>query len=138
MSETTDFETARAERALAWSRYVTARPSQAPPESPLRTVGSQGYCFGEVWSRPGLDVRARRFISLACAGLAGAETPIRSHIYGALKSGDISFPEMQEAILHFGVYAGLPKASYMEQVANECWAQIQSEGGPVSQAPPTA
>jgi 4-carboxymuconolactone decarboxylase len=28
-------------------------------------IGAQAYAFGEVWSRPGLDIRTRCFITLA-------------------------------------------------------------------------
>jgi len=125
----------REEVGRAWFEYVTGT-KRGPVESPLIQVASLEFCFGDVWSRPGLDVRARRLVTLACLGFVGAEMPMRVHVYAALKSGDVSWAEMQEIVLHFSVYGGLPKASLLEQVARECWARVEAEGGPVRLEPP--
>jgi 4-carboxymuconolactone decarboxylase len=42
-----------------------------------------------------------------------------SHVYAALKSGDVSFPEMDELALHFAAYYGWPKACHLNQVIDE-------------------
>ena len=36
-------------------------------------------------------------------------------MYAALKSGDVSFDEMDELALHFAAYYGWPKASHLNQ-----------------------
>ncbi len=131
MTDVTDNTEARRRKGVDWFQRVMAVPrTDTADMTPMVEVASTSFCFGDVWSRPGLDMRARRFISIACAGFVGADTPMRSHLYAALKSGDISYDELLEAVLHFSVYAGLPKASLLEQVAKECWAKVQAEGGP--------
>jgi len=95
--------------------------------SPYTTAGILHFVFGEVWQRPGLSVRDRRFITLASVGVDDAVLPIRSHVYSALKSRDISLDEMRELVLHFAAYAGWPKASFLDQVVGESWARIQAE-----------
>jgi 4-carboxymuconolactone decarboxylase len=66
-------------------------------------------------------------ICIAAASIEDAATPIRSHVYSALKSGDISLAEMQEVVLHFAVYGSWPKASALNQVVEESWSRIESE-----------
>ena len=62
--------------------------------------------FGELWTRPGLPTRERRLLSLAVVGARGLEFEVRTHIAGALRSGDVGVEEMLEAILHIAHYAG--------------------------------
>lgn len=95
--------------------------------SPYTTAGILNFVFGEVWQRPGLSVRDRRFITLACVGVDDAIIPIRSHFYSALKSRDVSLEEARELVLHFAVHSGWPKASFLDQVVTESWAKILAE-----------
>jgi 4-carboxymuconolactone decarboxylase len=95
--------------------------------SPYTTAGILHFVFGEVWQRPGLSVRDRRFITLACVGVDDAVTPIRAHVYAALKSRDVSFEEARELVLHFAAHAGWPKASFLDQVVAESWSKILAE-----------
>jgi 4-carboxymuconolactone decarboxylase len=66
---------------------------------------------------------------VAAVGLDDTIIPIRSHVYSALKSGDVTLEEMGELVLHFAVYSGWPKASLLNQVTTESWARIEAEGG---------
>ena len=84
-----------------------------PPEdtSPAIADGLIDFVFAEIWSRPGLSRRDRRFVTLACVAAADSDVPLEQHVYAALRSGDVSITEMRETVLHFAVYAGWPKAS---------------------------
>jgi 4-carboxymuconolactone decarboxylase len=90
-----------------------------------RTAGILNFVFGEVWQRPGLSIRDRRFITLACVGLDDAVGPIKSHFYSALKSGDITIEEMRELILQFAAYSGVAKAQFLDEVVTEAWVGIE-------------
>ena len=46
------------------------------------------FVFGQVWPRPGLSRRDRRWITLTCVAAADAPQPIDDHVYAALNSGD--------------------------------------------------
>lgn len=85
------------------------------------------FVFGEVWARPGLGRRDRRFVTLACVAAADAITPLEQHVYAALNSGDLTITEMRETVLHFAVYAGWPKASRFNIVVDQQWARIIDE-----------
>jgi 4-carboxymuconolactone decarboxylase len=109
---------------FTWINCVGAPPADTP-----YTGAILNFVFGEVWQRPGLSVRDRRVMTVAAVGLDDAIIPIRSHVYAALKSGDLSLEEMLEIVLQFAVYSGWPKASFLNQVVVESWAQIGTEGG---------
>jgi 4-carboxymuconolactone decarboxylase len=94
------------------------------------------FVFGEVWTRPGLSRRDRRWITLACVSSAAPGQHLDSHVYGALKSGDISLDEMREFVLHFGAYAGFPQARPLNAVIDEQWARVERERTAASSSGP--
>ena len=118
-----------------WFEHITCFPAPAPI-TPYNRNGITDFVFGEMWCRPGLDVKARRWITLACVAASDTVIPIQSHIYSALKSGDISIEEMHEFTLHFAVYCGWPKASIVNQSVLDAWKRIEEEGGPTPTPPP--
>lgn len=101
----------------------------APPDSTPATSTLIDFVFAEVWSRPALSRRDRRFVTLPCVAAADADAPLRDHVYAALNSGDVSIVEMRETVLHFAVYAGWPKASRFNTVVDEQWDRIHRERG---------
>ncbi|KRE34893.1 carboxymuconolactone decarboxylase [Mycobacterium sp. Soil538] len=106
----------------------------------IMTVPAPEYCsaaaeqlldfvFADVWQRPYLTRRERRFVTLPCVADADAEGPLRDHVYAALRSGDVAIGEMQETVLHFAVYAGWPKASRFNMIVDQQWERIHAERG---------
>jgi 4-carboxymuconolactone decarboxylase len=85
------------------------------------------FVFGEMWLRPGLGIKERRLITVACVAFQDAEIPVISHVYAALKSGDISFDEMDELALQFAAYYGCAKADYLNQVIGEQKQRVLAE-----------
>jgi 4-carboxymuconolactone decarboxylase len=98
------------------------------PTTPFEAA-TRDFVFGEVWSRPGLSRRDRRWVTLTCVAAADAPGPIDAHVYAALRSGDIELAAMLEFVLQFAVYCGWPKASHVEGVIRRQWARIQQELG---------
>lgn len=109
--------------------YADIMTIPAPQDETPATTHLLDFVFAEVWQRPGLTRRERRFITLPCAAAADAERPLRDHVYAALNSGDVSIVEMQETVLHFAVYGGWPKASRFNQVVDEQWERIHRDRG---------
>lgn len=87
----------------------------APPAStPYFEGGILNFVFGEVWMRPGLDQRARRWVTLVGVADSSSNTPIRTHTYAAMASGNATVEEMQEFVLQYAIHGGWPKASVMQ------------------------
>lgn len=126
---------ARSQLGREWFEYVTTKP-EANPDTPFFRKGVRDFVFAEIWSRPGLDTRTRRWIALSCAAANTNGLPVQSHIYSALKSGDITLEEMHEFTLQFAVYSGWPKAAALDHLIAETWQRVQDEGGPVTMTQP--
>lgn len=90
-----------------------------PPATPYFEAGILNFVFAEMWTRPGLDQRGRRWITLACIADSASTTPIRTHTYAAMASGNATPLEMQEFVLQYAIDGGWPKASVMQAVVFE-------------------
>jgi alkylhydroperoxidase/carboxymuconolactone decarboxylase family protein YurZ len=69
----------------------------------------EGFVFGEVWARPGLDLRTRSLCTIATLAALGRLNQLEVHIVGALSNGATQ-GEIIETLLHTSVYAGFPAA----------------------------
>ena len=94
------------------------------PGSALESL--ERIAFGDVWQRPGLTVRERRLVTLACLGLNGSERTIGLHLRGALESGDLTAADLDAFLLHFGIYAGFPRASFVASAIEQVLAELRS------------
>lgn len=86
------------------------------------------FAFGEVYTRPGLDLRCRQLVTLAALvvqGNGGAE--LEAHIRGTLNVG-VSRGEIIEAIMQLAVYAGFPAAIHGVITAGEVFAELDGAG----------
>ncbi len=114
----------RGQRGRDTFREILGFPAQ-PPATPL-TQAAQDFIFSEVWSRPGLDRRSRRWITLACVTAAGAPTAMRTYAKAALDSGEITMAELREFVLQFAVFQGFPKAVEFELMLNRLEAELKA------------
>lgn len=102
---------------------IAAMP--APPAiTPFFEVGILNFVFAELWTRPGLDQRGRRWVTLSCVATSSATTPIRAHCYGAMAAKDATLAEMQEFVLQFAIYGGWPKTSVVQAAVLEMGKRI--------------
>ena len=55
----------------------------ALPGQPYSGAGILNFVFGEMWLRPGLGLKERRLVTVACVAFQDAPLPILSHVYAA-------------------------------------------------------
>lgn len=68
------------------------------------------FSFGDIYSRPGLDLRAREIATIAALTAMGTATPqLKVHIEAGLNVG-LSKDEITEIMMQMAVYAGFPAA----------------------------
>src|SRR3954465_14212643 len=65
------------------------------------------YCWGEVWSRPGLDRRSRSLVNLGMITALNRNHELGIHVRGALNNG-LTREEIQEVLLQTAIYCGVP------------------------------
>jgi 4-carboxymuconolactone decarboxylase len=81
------------------------------------------FPFGDIYSRPGIDLRTRELAVVAALTAMGNAAPqLRVHIHGARNVG-CSQQEIIEVIMQMAVYAGFPAALNGLFAAKEIFAQ---------------
>lgn len=65
--------------------------------------------WGDVWQRPGLDLKTRSLITVAMLTALGRQHELKGHVRGALNNG-ATRQEIQEVLLHASIYCGVPCA----------------------------
>ena len=74
------------------------------------------HAWGDVWSRPGLDRRARSMLTVALLAALGHDDELALHVRAAVSNG-LGAQEIAEVLLHTSVYAGVPAANNAFRVA---------------------
>jgi 4-carboxymuconolactone decarboxylase len=85
-------------------------------------------CWGDVWSRPGLDRRTRSLLNLVMLTALGRNHELGVHVRGALTNGATE-QEIQEALLQAAIYCGVPAALESFRVAERVLGEIAAENG---------
>lgn len=74
--------------------------------------------WGDIWSRPGLDRRARSIAVLSSLIAHGHHEELAMHLRAALRNG-LTIDEVREVILQSAIYSGVPAANTAFRVASE-------------------
>src|SRR3954471_7044340 len=69
------------------------------------------YAWGEIWTRPGLDLRTRRILVLGTLIALGRFDEFRMHARAALNEGGFSANDLKEIVLQQAIYCGVPAAN---------------------------
>ena len=77
------------------------------------------FAYGDVVSRPGLELKTRELVTVgALTALGNVQPQLKAHIKGALNSGATA-EEIVEVLLQIAVYAGFPASLNGLAVATE-------------------
>ncbi|WGS40428.1 carboxymuconolactone decarboxylase family protein [Burkholderia sp. JSH-S8] len=81
------------------------------------------FAFGDVYSRPQLDLKAREIATIAAlAALGNAQPQLKVHVEAALNVG-CTRDEIVEVFMQMAVYAGFPAALNALFAAHEVFRQ---------------
>lgn len=67
------------------------------------------YCWGAVWSRPGLERKTRSMLNLAMLTALNRGHELSVHVKGAINNG-CTPEEIQEVLMQTAIYVGVPAA----------------------------
>ncbi len=84
------------------------------------------YCWGAVWTRPGLERRTRSLVNLAMLTALGRNHELGVHVKGALTNG-VTVEEIQEVLLQCAVYVGVPAALESFRVAERVIEEVKGD-----------
>lgn len=115
-------------RAVLGAEYVDKSVRNTEPFMvPLQKLVTE-YCWGEIWSRPGLDKRTRSLINLAMLAALNRPHELRLHTLGALNNG-VTADEIREILLQVAIYCGVPAALDSTKAAKEVIDKYQADNG---------
>jgi 4-carboxymuconolactone decarboxylase len=92
------------------------------------------YCWGVVWSRPGLGRRERSLVNLGMLTALNRSHELGVHVRGALRNG-CTVEEIQETLLQAAIYCGVPAAMEAFRVAEAAVKAAQAEQDPAPASP---
>lgn len=107
---TKDFEQGLAMRKRVMGEAFVERAFSGltPFTEPLQQYITRN-AWGDVWQRPGLDLKTRSLITVAMLTALGKSHELKGHVRGALNNG-ATMEEIQEVLLHASIYCGVPTA----------------------------
>jgi len=94
-------------RAVLGTEYVNNSLASADSfNMPFQELTTE-YCWGKIWSRPGLPRKTRSMLNLAMLAALNRPHELRLHVRGAINNG-VTVEEIQEIMLQVAIYCGIP------------------------------
>jgi 4-carboxymuconolactone decarboxylase len=116
-------------REVLGAEHVDASISQADDFSrPLQELVTE-YCWGNIWSRPGLDRKTRSLINVAMLTALNRPHEVKLHLRGALNNG-CSKNDIMEVLLQTAIYCGVPAAMDSLRVAKDFFQEVELKQEP--------
>jgi 4-carboxymuconolactone decarboxylase len=84
---------------------------------PLQELVTE-YCWGEIWTRPGLPRKTRSLLNVAMLTALNRPHEVRLHLRAALRNG-CTRTEIREVLLQTAIYCGVPAAIDSFRIARE-------------------
>jgi len=110
-------------REVVGDAYVDASLKGADEFSrPMQELVTQ-YCWGDVWSRPGMDRRTRSLMNLAMIAALNRPDELATHVRGAINNG-VTKDEIREAFLQVAVYCGMPAGLGSFKIARQVFKEM--------------
>ena len=107
------------------AEYVEKSMASADSFSmPMQELSTE-YCWGHVWTRPGLALRDRSLINIAMISALNRPHELKLHVKAALNNG-LSREEIREVILQVAVYCGVPAGIDSTRIAREAFAELDA------------
>lgn len=104
------------------SEYVQNSINNATEfNAPMQQLVTE-YCWGEIWTRPGLELKTRSLLNLAMITALNRPHELKLHVRGALNNG-CTEAEIREVFLQAAIYCGVPAAIDSFRVAGEVLAE---------------
>lgn len=91
---------------------------------PMQELSTE-YCWGYVWTRPGLALRDRSLINLGMISALNRPHELKLHVKAALNNG-LTREEIREVLMQVAVYCGVPAGIDSVRIAREAFAEVDA------------
>ena len=100
---------------------VTFEPGEAPFFDLMLS-----HLFGEVWSRPALDLEARRLLVMGVLAAQQRFETLTAQFARALATDELTAEQVREVVIHLIPYVGYPSSGDLYRAGEEA---IAAHGG---------
>jgi 4-carboxymuconolactone decarboxylase len=87
------------------------------------------HLFGEVWTRPELDIRDRRLMTIGVLAALGQPQLLEIQFNSALDRDELTEEQVRETVLHLTHYIGWPLSTEVNAVAERVIARRRRDDG---------
>lgn len=126
-----DGEGAESARALGMAKMqevygFTVDPADVEGDYTAFTVD---HLFGKVWTRPGLDLRERRLLTIGTLAALGMGELLEIQFACALERGELDEVQAREVVIHLTHYVGWPRSTTLSGAAERAIAARRKAEG---------
>ena len=82
------------------------------------------YCWGAIWTRPGLPRKTRSLINIAMITALNRPHEVKLHLRAALRN-ECTKEEIMEVLLQAAIYCGVPAAVDSFRIAREVFKKTE-------------
>ena len=124
MSESSLFEKGlKVRKDVLGEDYVNRSIAGADEFTRTMAEWSTEFCWGALWSRPGLDRRSRSILNLGMIAALNRPNELKLHIRGAIQNG-LTKDEIKEILLQIACYCGIPAGIDSFRLAREVFKDM--------------
>ena len=111
-------------REVLGEEYVEKSLSEATELTfPFQELVTE-YCWGSVWTRPGLPRKIRSLINLSMLTALNRPEELKLHVRGAIRNG-CTKEEIIEVFLQTAIYCGVPAAVESVKIAKAVFEEFK-------------
>jgi 4-carboxymuconolactone decarboxylase len=113
-------------REVLGAEYVDRSLAEADEFTmPMQRLSTE-FCWGGIWTRPGLDRRTRSFLNLGMITALNRPHELGVHVRAALNNG-LTREEIGEVFLQAAVYCGVPAGMDSFRIAKRIFDELDGE-----------
>jgi 4-carboxymuconolactone decarboxylase len=115
-------------RSVLGAAYVDrTQDARTEFDTPFQRLITES-AWGHVWSRPNITKRERSMITLALLAALGQWDELALHTRATANTG-ASAEDIREAMLHVGIYVGVPAANHAMKIVKQTLAEMKTSEG---------
>jgi 4-carboxymuconolactone decarboxylase len=118
------------QRGLEMIQEVYQGRVNIDPDLTPHQAATVDHVFGEIWSRPGLDIRDRRLVIIGVLGMLGKSETLETQFGAALDRGELTPEQIHEIVLQLAHYVGWPLAGAAARAAERVTGVKRPPQGP--------
>jgi 4-carboxymuconolactone decarboxylase len=92
---------------------------------PMQELSTE-YCWGHVWTRPGLTLQQRSLLNIGMISALNRPHELKLHIKAALNNG-LTREQIREALMQVAIYCGVPAGIDSTRIAREAFAELDGK-----------